>query len=239
MTIIEVKKKLVDETDFSVKKEINYYQAIGWLYGNVTMTIVDGMKLFHIELEGTKTRYQLFSRHKTFYAFFKEVSDNQNKLHICCHPNSSINDRNLTFNVVYFSKFEPQYFKNKTFWLSGVWQKIPQLNDPVFSIFRNERRRIKDNLKSQHLPVIWSEKPYIVTKSSKDGARFYKIETELDEGNLVWKKTISVSPEKPRRVKLKSKKNQPNRNKNELKTSIKPRNVKAKSPVVLKKKKMK
>lgn len=49
------------------------------------------------------------------------------------------------------------------FYISGIWQFISVYSRPIISVYRNEQRNEKDNLKINHCPVFWRDsnvKPY-------------------------------------------------------------------------------
>lgn len=148
----------------------NYYQAIGWLRGNL---VQDEEERFYIQIRDVN--FPLY-----FPRRILTVAKNLcgQSIWLKCYPQSK--GEGLSFKVVWMGLEQNEQSDPGIFVLRGVWQFIPQCRRPVFSVYRNELKSYENRPNNQHLPLIWSDQPpYRFRKDSEERPKFYQIVARL------------------------------------------------------------
>jgi hypothetical protein len=195
----------------------DYFQGIGCLYGNIAQD--DKTKKWAIEMQGIN--FNLFIPPNIYRAWLIQMGKDKD-LYLQVYPRSLLlpkKEPEIYFQVFAWSKDLPQKDKPGIFTLKGVWQKIPQMQLPVLTIYRN--KQAKDPLekyRKNHIPCLIKRDdctPYRYNpKASKEQPDKYFIQglfkfipsrkafgfqKDLEPPTLaIPKYKITVKPEKPR-----------------------------------------
>ncbi len=197
----EQKEAELETTLQTEEEEDNFYQAIGWLKGEVSKNEEGKLQITFRD----STSFQLTGDPRVLQALYKQVEQHPGpELCLQCYPQYNLIDKVLYFKVANFFTEEPEEARPGIFILRGVWQFIPQNRRPVFSIHRNEKRPTEEKVKSQHLPLIWKDQePFKYQKESPERPKFYQIEARLISRRACfgWIRNLAEPTKPPSRVK--------------------------------------
>lgn len=161
--------------------DINYFQGIGTLYGNVNNNEELGWYLPLFE-----HKYRLFVPPNKYRAWLTQMEINRN-LYLTVYPRSFIVPKQppkIYFQVTAWGTEPSNLSKPGFFILRGIWQKIPQLQYPCISIYRNKSAEDPtDRYKCIHVPTIMKRSdcsPYKFNANTpKDEIKKYFIQGEF------------------------------------------------------------
>jgi len=209
MMIKPVKRKITPPED-------HFYQGIGLIQAAIAYKVEqkDGVDICMFSLLLDKA-YKLYLKNNCQYMqskildfmaaqqdpyYLKQTLPVWLKVYPRWHPRR----KEYYFCLLYWYAEQPQ--EPEGFLLKGIWQSVPILKGDFFTIYRNSQANIKRFVKNSYLPLIWDQPAFKPSKATRSRAKFTAIKADFEDGQLIYKETISVHEQQPpRKVKAKVK----------------------------------
>jgi hypothetical protein len=114
--------------------------------------------------------YVLQIEDKTYPLFgsrgrIKSFVGSEEEVYLRVYPNWQPNTqkeaflRNLSFTAVAILEKCPKNYPVNHFKVRGIWQRVPFLDEPVITVYRNQSRGAHDDCKALHFPLVWKDAP--------------------------------------------------------------------------------
>jgi hypothetical protein len=145
------------------------YQALGIIKGSIEK--IDNK--YFIDLGTQKYLIRFLRKSKKMFKLIDGYVENKQVIDFKVYPQYNLHTKKIFFTVVCFWDNPPAENESlgNVFFLSGIWQKIPQEDKTVFSIYRNRKIHEEDWCRTIHLPISWANKdrnPFVARKKKTE-----------------------------------------------------------------------